>query len=215
MSVRAFNVLLWNNSGVTITKTFDHLCHGDWTPLLSPPNSIPANTEVKFRSESSGIATGTEGYVKYAIPSFDRNNNPTQDELYIYWDNPFVGNTQGRAQVSTADIQPDCDFDKTGGSQFPPLPSRFEIYHYQAAGPGGSLEPFWEVAAGPLFALPIWFGNLANTDEGTLVLELAPVPNPASVRAFAQHRGFDLNKGLRAFTGNVPVVSLKTFMGLP
>jgi hypothetical protein len=216
MSVRAFNVWLINGTEVTISKTFDHLCGGDWTPALSPPSSIPANSQVLFRSESAGIATGTEGYVKYGIPSFDSNNNPTQDELYIYWDNPFAfGVTHGLAQVSTQGIQPDCDYTKTAGNVFPPPPSRFQVFKQSAAGPGGSLEPFWELAAGPIFAVPILFGNLGIVDEGTMILELAPVPNPASVRSFAMNRGFDVSKGLRAFTGYVSGVSMKTYMGLP
>jgi hypothetical protein len=215
MSQRAFNIFLINNSGVTISKTFDHLCGGDWTPALSPPPSIPDGKQVEFRSESAGIATGTEGYVKYGIPSFDSDHNPTQDELYIYWDNPYLGTNTAITQVSTQGIQPDCDFDKTGGSGFPPPPSRFKISRGDAAVDGSGLDPVWGVVLGPIYALPILFGQIGKVDEATLILELAPVPNPTSVMMFARERGFDLTKGLRAFTGNVAGVSMKTFLGLP
>jgi len=120
MSVRAFRVRLTNDSGFTLTKTFDHLCHGDWTPGLRPSDSIAVGQTVEWRSESSGLATGTEAYVKYRIESIG-------DTVYIYWDNPFtLGTTTAKGGVSTQDIEPDCDFEKTGGSDFPPEQSNFE-----------------------------------------------------------------------------------------
>ena len=113
---RTFKIILTNNSGVEITKRFEHLCHGEFTPGLDPPDSIAAGKQGVWRSESAGVLTGTEGYVKYDLSG---------RTVYIYWDNPFEPdpfsgptarkNDSLKARVSDHDIQPDCDFDKTEG----------------------------------------------------------------------------------------------------
>ena len=41
MPVIALRTFLQNNSGFALTKTFDHLCGGVFTPGLPPPDSIP------------------------------------------------------------------------------------------------------------------------------------------------------------------------------
>src|SRR5207248_572506 len=124
MPVRTFEVILTNNSGFPLTKTFEHLCGGDWTPGLHPPDMIPPGQAQPWQSESDGLATGTEGYVKYKVGA------TTGDTVYIYWDNPFAfGVTKAFCKVSTTDVEPDCDFEKTsGGAVFPGAPSRFEVH---------------------------------------------------------------------------------------
>ncbi len=105
MPARTYDIFLRNESGSTLTKTFDHLCHGSFTPGLAPPDSIASSQEIRLKAESDGFATGTEGYVKYSIGG--------RDTVYIYWDNPFtLGVTHLKTQVSTEDIEPDCDFEK-------------------------------------------------------------------------------------------------------
>src|SRR5260370_13019356 len=113
MPARSMNISLTNASGITITKTFEHHCHGQYTDGMAPPGTIANGQTVVFQAESAGVATGTEGYVKYGVPSgTDNNGNPTTDELYLYWDVPFIGTPKAIGTVSTASVQPDCDFDR-------------------------------------------------------------------------------------------------------
>src|SRR5437763_15233836 len=77
---RTFKLIVSNTLSVDITKTFEHLCHGEFTPGLLPPGAIPAGRQGVWRSESDGVLTGTEGYVKF---------NLSGQTVYIYWDNPF------------------------------------------------------------------------------------------------------------------------------
>src|SRR5260370_23281712 len=147
MPARSVNITLANSSGSTITKTFEHHCHGQWTDGLSAPATIASGATAVFQAESAGILTGAEGYVKYGVPSTNTNGDPTQDELYLYWDNPFIGQTKASGLVSTQSVQPDCDFEKQPPG-FPPLPSRFAIPGQKADGPGAPLQAFWELCSG-------------------------------------------------------------------
>jgi hypothetical protein len=218
MPARSVNFTLTNSSGSTIAKTFEHHCHGQWTDGLSAPATIPNGATIVFQAESGGILTGAEGYVKYGVPSTDTNGDPTQDELYLYWDNPFLGQTKASGLVSTQSVQPDCDFEKQPPG-FPPLPSRFAIFGQRAGGPGAPLQAFWDFAsggipfAGPLIDVAIIFGNVHNEPEATLILTLAPAPT--SVGGFSVAWGFDPRRGLRALTRDAPVISLRNLFGIP
>jgi len=214
MPVRSFKIVLDNNSGFALTKTFDHLCHGDFTPGLSPPNSVEPNQRVTWASESNGIATGTEGYVKYRVEGLKNTGITNGDTVYIYWDNPFtLGVTHAHCQVSTADIEPDCDFDKTpGGSAFAPPPSKFEAFQSpQTGGPtsGNTLELVGEVPLAPFFV----FANSGITAIAEVGITLGPKPN--NLKTFASRRKIDLSKGIRSLASASQVVSLRAMMGLP
>jgi hypothetical protein len=204
MPARTYDLFLTNESGFTLTKTFDHLCHGIFTPALAPPGSILSGQQMRWKSESDGFATGTEGYVKYRIEG-------TGDTVYIYWDNPFtLGVTHAKGQVSTADVEPDCDFEKTsGGSTFSP-PSKFEIsLTFQSQGPAPDTpEVVAEVPLAPFFV----FANSGISEHALIALTLGRKPN--NLKTFAARRGLDLSKGIRHLLPSAPIISLRAVMGV-
>lgn len=230
MSARTFLVQITNSTPFALTLTFDHLCHGDWTPGLKPrgdpdPSKLinPGET-VRWRSESAGIATGTEGYVKYTVMATEANFS--NDIVYIYWDNPFVGKTTAKTSVTTADVDPDCDFDTNhpGGSEFPGDPSKFEINNTGVGdvGANDSWQVLPEVIAGaapittPLPQVIFW-GNVieGNVEQAGIGLTLSVMPNPVSMMMLVQQRGFNPSKGIRILAPNAPRISIKALLGIP
>lgn len=219
MPARTYDLFMTNKTGFTLTKTFDHLCHGIFTPALAPPVSILPDQQVRWKSESDGFATGTEGYVKYRI------EGGNADTVYIYWDNPFtLGVTNAKGLVSTTDVEPDCDFEKTkGNSTFSP-PSKFEIFTSESAAQGGAdppevvgetLTPVVAVGvagAAGLALIPFWvFANSGITEHPYITLTVGNKAN--NLRGFAVRRGVDLSKGIRPLLPPTPVISLKAMMG--
>jgi hypothetical protein len=93
MPVRSVEVSLTNLTPYDLTLMNSGLNHGAWTPGWTPPPTIPGlqvgqqPSVGKWLSESDGIGTGTEGYVRYQI-------GPTDSSLYFHWDNPFFGYLQ-------------------------------------------------------------------------------------------------------------------------
>jgi hypothetical protein len=143
MPIRSYRVFLSNNTDFDLIKTDSHLCGGEWTSdEWTPPASIPARTQKGWQSESDGIATGTEGWVKYrlalpdlVIPGGTPPPPKLGDEVYVYWDNPFLGSpfikrsaTLTRSAVTLSGTKPDCDAPdtSTGGSDFGDSPSKYE-----------------------------------------------------------------------------------------
>jgi hypothetical protein len=205
MSARAFRVILQNDSGSSLTKSFDHLCGGDWTPSLRPPDSIAAGQQVVWRSESDGIATGTEAYVKYKIDGVG-------DTVYIYWDNPFaLGVTHAKGQVSTQDVEPDCDFERTSGSTFSPPPSKFELFQdFPGSGGPGGPAGIGFIAEIP-FAPIIIFGTLGINADAAISLVLARKSD--SLKTFAFRRGVDASQGIRSPMLAAGENSVRSIMG--
>jgi hypothetical protein len=205
MSARAFKFTLQNESGHSLTKSFDHLCGGDWTPSLRPPDSIPAGQQAVWRSESAGVATGTEAYVKYSIEGVG-------DTVYVYWDNPFAfGVTHAKGQVSTQDVEPDCDFEKTSGSTFPPPPSKFELFQNFASGGPGGPSGIGFIAEIP-FAPILIFGTAGIQEDAFMSLTLASKLN--SLKTFALRRGVNASRGIRSSVLAAGKNSLRSIMGL-
>jgi hypothetical protein len=148
---------------------------------------------------------GTEGYVKFSIDTIG-------DTVYIYWDNPFVGVTTARGQVLTQDVEPDCDFEKTGGSSFPPAESAFEIFQtFSGGGPGGP-SGIGLIAQLPIAPFII-FGTIGIQEDATIFLTLGR--KTSSLMTFAKHRGVDPSRGIRSFMMSAHTTSLKSFMQLP
>jgi hypothetical protein len=206
MAARAFRFELENSSGFSLTKTFDHLCHGDWTPSLRPPDKIESKQTVVWRSESNGIGTGTEAYVKYNIDSVG-------DTVYIYWDNPFlIGNTHAKWQVSTQDVEPDCDFEKSPpGSGFSPPPSKFEIFETFRGGGAGGPAGIGFIAEIPLAPIII-FGTVGIQDDASIILTLAH--KSTSLRTFVTRRGVDPGRDIRSSVLKTGGNSLRSTMGV-
>jgi hypothetical protein len=93
MPERLFRVTIRNpTQGLRLVKRgVEHLCHGVWTgePALTPPPEIAAGATGWFQSESDGLMTGTEGWVKYDVVS----GAGPEGMAYFYWDNPWFGVT--------------------------------------------------------------------------------------------------------------------------
>lgn len=108
MAARSFLITVENLTGRLWKRTDLGLSHGVWSSggALVPPeqigkvkldddgNIVPGR--VQFGSESSGFATGTEGFVEYASdPPLPGGN------LRIDWVNPFVGSNRFYVTVPT------------------------------------------------------------------------------------------------------------------
>jgi hypothetical protein len=84
---------LFNMTSDTLTKTSDHLVHGEFTNPFQPPQTISPDQLADWRAESAGdipiigsIGTGTEGSVDYEVIG-------QGDRIHFEWSNPAVGKT--------------------------------------------------------------------------------------------------------------------------
>ncbi|MGH6795661.1 MAG: hypothetical protein ACREDD_10580 [Methylocella sp.] len=109
MARRSSQITLQNNTDQDLSLQKWHLCHGIWSGNTSPPATIGKGTTATWQTESSGIATGTEAWVKYQVTNPDLNCVP--ELVWIYWDNPFVWADDTKAfdgGVQTTDWTPYC-----------------------------------------------------------------------------------------------------------
>ena len=101
MAARSTDVIFHNETNQALVKLEDGLDHGQWTDPWQPKSIIAANATSEWRSESDGIATGTEGHVRYSMglvakpgaPVTAVSRNPNQLDLFV------VGN-DGRVYTS-------------------------------------------------------------------------------------------------------------------
>jgi len=180
-------------------------CHGSWTNDIAPPSMITKQSCASWEAESSGIATGTEGWVKYEIPN---PGNCHPELAFIYWDNPFIWDTHTSAIeffVTTTDVTPVCDADKgkwdTPGG-FPhggtnPASCTHELFGVSSSGNGIQGITWWDVAVNwpALLGLTV-LGQADINLEFTLGLRLkgsirqtvlpTPCVGPQDIRALAQ-----------------------------
>ena len=251
MAVRAYNITLANFSGKAITLAGQNLCHGEWSANQAPPARIEVGQTVTFRSESDGIMTGCEGFVKYECPdgSTDPSITPenldgTPTELYLYFDNPYIGTTTAAAFVTTGDVAVNGGCSATtpssSGSGFAPPPTVYRVapssgwsggtlsdLYPLSSGAGASGEAYGQFASGaipvvgPIIYLADLFGNAGNMPDAVNYFQLSLQPqffgNPASIRKYMKDRGLDMSKGLRGLTMNPkkdPVTSVRKMMEL-
>jgi hypothetical protein len=200
MPVRSFRILLSNNLEFPLNRVDHHLCHGEWTPGgWAPPATIPARTEVGWQSESAGIATGTEGWVKYRVLT---------ETVYIYWNNPFLSSpfsedddTHAKGSVTANDVRPDCDADEAvGGSSVFVTPSAFDLLprgrvRGRPLGPSDSDELLMDLPQIP-FAPAIILGTVEQIVENAWVRFI--LRTKGSVRQ-SLPLNYDTTRGLRAF----------------
>jgi hypothetical protein len=85
MAARSTRILFHNQTEFSLRQTAVDLPHGEWTNPWQPPGLINPHGDAEWRSESDGIATGTEGSVRFSI------NNGEGASAYVHWDNPFDG----------------------------------------------------------------------------------------------------------------------------
>ncbi len=90
MAARSTTVIFVNNTNRGLRKVSEGLPHGEWTN--EPPNDILAHSQVVWGSESSGVFTGTEGWVRYRNSDVNVPDPfPDSETVYVHWDNPYVG----------------------------------------------------------------------------------------------------------------------------
>jgi hypothetical protein len=85
MAARGTDVVFHNETAFALTKVEEDLAHGEWTDRWQPPPSLNPGSVGEWRSESDGIATGTEGAIRFRI------ENGKGASVYFHWDNPFDG----------------------------------------------------------------------------------------------------------------------------
>jgi hypothetical protein len=159
MPRRSTRITLLNNTPFTLTWLASNRCHGSWTDPWIPPRQISPKTQGAWQSESSGIGTGTEAWVKYLL-----NNNETDfatgqpclpELVYIHWDNPFVWGPHTKPvpdhTVTTSDVTTPCDDGGTTSGTFPPVAGttpqgcRHELFIAGVSGAGISNVTWWDV----------------------------------------------------------------------
>jgi hypothetical protein len=149
MARRSTRITLLNNTPFTLTWLASNRCGGIWTEPWTPPRQIPPKTQGAWQTESSGLGTGTEAWVKYLLENTD---GPCLPELvYIHWDNPFIWGPHTQPldkSVGTSDVTPPCDGTTSG--TFPPVAGtnppecRHELFVAGIAGAGISNVTWWD-----------------------------------------------------------------------
>jgi len=86
---RSVDVLIVNYLDKDLTLIGSGLDHGIWSDNQDPRQVIRANEMGGCASESKGIATGTEGWVKYYIAD--------NVDFTFRWDNPYLGDNSSSA----------------------------------------------------------------------------------------------------------------------
>lgn len=84
MAERSTFVTFTNHTDQILGKNWETLDHGIWTDDIEPPQTVMPGETVTWSSESSGIATGTEGRVQYRVG----DGGPIVE---LHWNNPFAG----------------------------------------------------------------------------------------------------------------------------
>ena len=107
MPERSFRVIIKNSSSfLSLDQTFNHLCSGVYTDGWLPPTHIGAGESGGLQSESDNFMGGTEAYIKFDVNA----PNGKQGMVYIYWYNPFWGNTSWNVLTASNDVPPQCDY---------------------------------------------------------------------------------------------------------
>jgi hypothetical protein len=154
MAARSVQINVFNNTDFSLTKITEHLCRatgGDpvWTPGgWEPPDTIAGRTSASWRSESAGVLTGVEGWVKYKVPTGDLATDHIDEQGYIHWDNPYVWDMNTNpynCDVSVSNITPDCDpgDDNSGGFAAPSEDHRDPIFEIITVSVGSRPGDAW------------------------------------------------------------------------
>ncbi|HYE69027.1 MAG TPA: hypothetical protein VEA58_10485, partial [Anaerovoracaceae bacterium] len=85
---RSTEVVFTNSTAFVLQYNTANLGHGIWT--VAPPQMIAPGATVRWKSESNGTGTGTEGIVNYRVMD-PRTNTEIDGEVIIHWINPFIG----------------------------------------------------------------------------------------------------------------------------
>ncbi|MFD2641885.1 hypothetical protein [Pseudomonas japonica] len=104
-AARSVKVTFVNSSPFNLIKAKSGLSHGIWMDDMQPPEVIEPGQTVAWGSESSGIATGTEGSVEYCICGSFENAGPQDLKISfrVDWDNPYGGSNSCRHSWPSGD----------------------------------------------------------------------------------------------------------------
>jgi hypothetical protein len=95
-----------NTCNVPLTLQGTNHNHGDFKS--HPPQTIAPHSSVLFSSASSGLATGTEGQVRYHLDGADTL-------FHIGWVNPFIGTSDADSRIDGIDAGFYVNHDISGG----------------------------------------------------------------------------------------------------
>ncbi|MFB9478724.1 GDSL-type esterase/lipase family protein [Streptomyces filamentosus] len=87
-AARSTGVSFVNRTGCDLTLEFHALSHGIWS--AAPPELILREQGAAWASESSGLATGTEGTVRYVTQNCLEPSDGNR-QIQLHWNNPFIG----------------------------------------------------------------------------------------------------------------------------
>jgi hypothetical protein len=196
-------------------------CHGNWTDGgWRPPPEIAPKSHGAWQSESAGIGTGTEGWVKYQIENTDSDlkADPTgktlcvQQLVYIHWDNPFIWDSGTKPidfTVSTSDVTPPCNSDKGvwgafHGGRSSQQSCRHELFGAGVSGAGVQGITWWD-------AIFNWPYLLAFTIVGDMDVNLEFVLGLRQEGSVNEtiFSFYDGTKGLRSLASAAKVSSLR------
>jgi hypothetical protein len=227
MARRSIRVTLSNNTLFTLElASVSGPCHGSWTDPWEPPAQILPRTHGAWQSESSGIATGTEGWVKYLIKNTDgdprfTNQSCPEEMVYIHWDNPFVWPTSIddpkqfplQPLVATSNVPPPCDADRSnewngvGGTL--PRSCSHELFTAGVSGFGPESVTWWD-------AIVNWPAIVGLGVIGDLDINLEFTLGLRALGSVDQtlYSFYDGRKGLRSLVNEAGQPSLRKLFGL-
>jgi hypothetical protein len=216
MPQRNFRVTLENNTALDLTLKDAHLCHGDWTPGGWSPSATIASQDSKgWQSESAGIGTGTEGWVKYNLN--DPVNPDASEQVYVHWQVPYIGTPvipgydQSSSQVSLADVTPHCDAPEGGGGNTFGIPPPKHYLKFAGASQGPTEPTVDEVLVAYSNPFSTVAAFLFGYDSHIYVtLFLAEI---GSVRQ-AIPRSYDPSQGLRGLANRAKTTSVRRMLAL-
>ncbi|MFF0476517.1 endonuclease/exonuclease/phosphatase family protein [Streptomyces sp. NPDC004284] len=96
-AVRSTSVSFRNLTNCDLTLEQRGLQHGIWS--FEPPPLISRDRAAAWASESAGIMTGTEGYVRYVTENCLSGSDDNR-QVQLHWDNPYIG-SNGYDEVGT------------------------------------------------------------------------------------------------------------------
>lgn len=102
-AARSVDVIIVNTLDKDLILIGKGLDHGIWSDDMDPRQVIRAGQQGACGSESKGIMTGTEGWVKYNIAD--------NVDFTFRWNNPYAGDNS-----SSADVPAGYRVDKNGGN---------------------------------------------------------------------------------------------------
>jgi len=223
MAARSVQIQFTNATDFPLNLIASHLCHGKWTnDGAKPPQQVAARSMVSWESQSDGILTGTQGWVKYKLAPSSGNN----EQVLVSWDNPYVPATGTPWIVpseSIYNISPPCGNDSTGGfaskgpSSFPDT-TMFQTV-VTGAGTGPNTDAFDLLK---LFGVLAFSGAAFLEAVGLAIFDLSGTNVILSFSLQVEQKGsvaqalplnYDRSKGLRPLATEAKTSSIRKLIG--